>query len=263
MRNLIAIFDEKTELCNCFYQSRHDCYDYIDNNHTIMLQEHIKENPQEIFLMDEKTMRSMHDIKFDNFGKEVYNPNTKVIIYFYKNKKWVKIEKNKAYPIFPSKKEEEIYQKSLMNLSHITYVKKGDIFQSKCDVIVIPVNCEGIASNTYMKKVKEQYPDLFHVYKGHCQSKLLQVGKLLLSRVDTEKRILFFPTKNSYRYKSKLEYVELGLQKFLSTYTERRINSIAFPLLGTKEEGLIISIVKQTMEKYLSVCSNITIEIYE
>ena len=59
-----------------------------------------------------------------------------------------------------------------------------------------------------------------------------------------------------------MEYVEKGLQKFVSTYKERGITSAAFPLLGTNNGGLDKEQVKTLMIHYLSLC-DIPIEIYD
>ena len=42
--------------------------------------------------------------------------------------------------------------------------------------------------------------------------------------------VLNFPTKYHWKYPSKIEYLEKGLQKFVDTYQSQGITSIAFPL---------------------------------
>ena len=74
--------------------------------------------------------------------------------------------------------------------------------------------------------------------------------------------ILSFPTKFHWKYPSKIEWIELGLQKFVDTYEKKGITSIAFPLLGTHNGGLDILEIRQLMNKYLSQCK-IDIEIYD
>lgn len=74
--------------------------------------------------------------------------------------------------------------------------------------------------------------------------------------------ILNFPTKFHWKYPSKMEYIERGLQKFVDTYEERGITSISFPLLGTHNGGLDKIEVLDMMHSYLEKCS-IPIDIYE
>ena len=59
-----------------------------------------------------------------------------------------------------------------------------------------------------------------------------------------------------------MEYLEAGLQKFVETYKEKGITSIAFPLLGTHNGGLDKIEVLNMMHFYLEKCY-IPIEIYE
>ena len=59
-----------------------------------------------------------------------------------------------------------------------------------------------------------------------------------------------------------MQYLEAGLQKFVETYQEKGITSIAFPLLGTHNGGLDKNDVLNIMHFYLNKCS-IPIEIYD
>jgi hypothetical protein len=70
-----------------------------------------------------------------------------------------------------------------------------------------------------------------------------------------------FPTKKNWRSPSKIEYIEMGLKKFVSEYEKLGITSIAFPLLGCGNGGLDWeSEVKPLMEKYLK---SLPIEIFK
>lgn len=72
---------------------------------------------------------------------------------------------------------------------------------------------------------------------------------------------LEFPTKTHWKLPSEYEYIEKGLQKFVETYKEKGITSIAFPLLGANNGGLDGKKVEELMISYLSQC-DIPIEIY-
>jgi hypothetical protein len=84
----------------------------------------------------------------------------------------------------------------------------------------------------------------------------------LYSKQENAPWILSFPTKFHWKYPSKLEWIEQGLQKFVDTYEKRGITSIAFPLLGTHNGGLDTYEVRKLMVEYLEKC-NIDIEIYD
>ena len=104
---------------------------------------------------------------------------------------------------------------------------------------------------------------MFDKYKELCQSKLIGIGKLWLYKSEScPQWVLNFPTKFHWKYPSKIEYIEAGLQKFVNSYKEKGITSIAFPLLGTHNGGLDKLEVLDLMYKYLEKC-DLDIEIYE
>ncbi len=110
---------------------------------------------------------------------------------------------------------------------------------------------------------KLRYPKMFDIYKQYCKDKLIGIGKLWLYKGEEKQAwVLNFPTKFHWKYPSKVEYLEKGLDKFVQTYKEKGITSIAFPLLGTHNGGLDKEMVKGLMVSYLEKC-DIPVEIYE
>lgn len=133
----------------------------------------------------------------------------------------------------------------------IIYVKM-DIFESPAQVLVNTVNTVGVMGKGIAKQYKKLYPEMFKEYQMFCEKGLLDIGKLWIYKTD-KKWILNFPTKKHWRNKSKIEYIEKGLEKFVSTYKEKGIRSISFPPLGCGNGGLDWeNEVKPLMEKYLT-----------
>lgn len=131
----------------------------------------------------------------------------------------------------------------------IEYIE-GDIFDSPAQVIVNTVNTVGVMGKGLALAFKKRYPDMFESYKKVCEKNQLSIGKLMLYQ-EADHWILLFPTKENWRNPSKLEYIEKGLMKFVTTYAERHINSIAFPKLGCGNGELDWNLVRPLMEKYL------------
>ncbi len=131
----------------------------------------------------------------------------------------------------------------------IKYVK-GDIFNSPSKIIVNTVNTVGVMGKGVALEYKNRYPEMFEGYKKLCEDGKLDVGMLYLWKKE-EKWVLLFPTKKHWRNPSTLEYIELGLQKFLSSWDKLGANSIAFPRLGCGNGGLDWNEVRPLMEKYL------------
>ncbi len=136
----------------------------------------------------------------------------------------------------------------------------GNIFTSKCQTVVNTVNCVGVMGAGIALECRLRYPDMFSQYEKLCESGALDVGKLWLYK-GTDRWILNFPTKKHWKYPSKEAYLRLGLEKFVQTYAEKRIESIAFPILGAQHGGLDQEQSLGLMQHYLKGCS-IPIEIY-
>ncbi len=142
------------------------------------------------------------------------------------------------------------------------YYIKGNMFDSPAQVLVNTVNTEGVMGKGLALTFKKVYPDMFINYKKFCDNNDLTIGKLYLYKTKG-KWILNFPTKTTWRKPSKIEYIEEGLKKFVLTYKEKNIKSIAFPMLGCGNGGLDFeNDVKPLMNKYLSTLEGINIYVY-
>ena len=144
-------------------------------------------------------------------------------------------------------------------------IKEGNIFTSKCQTLVNTVNCDGVMGRGIALEFRIRRPAMFVQYAKHCSAKRLDIGKLWIYKpppCEQDKRwTLNFPTKRHWKYPSRREYLESGLEKFVATYRDRRIESIAFPTLGTANGGLSEDEVIPLMKSHLKKC-DVPIEIY-
>ncbi len=140
-------------------------------------------------------------------------------------------------------------------------VKKGNIFTSNCNTIVNTVNCVGVMGAGLALECRLRYPEMHKKYKDLCHKDLIQIGKLWLYKADN-KWILNFPTKKDWKHPSKIEFIEAGLIKFVKTYKEKEIESIAFPILGADKGGLDPELIIQLMRGYLDPLP-VKVEIYQ
>ena len=186
-----------------------------------------------------------------NENLKIYNTKTKLLQF--------SINYQNRYNNLYNKIKERVDTKATSNIKII----KGNIFNSRLDVIVNTVNCVGVMGKGIALVFKLRYPKMFDLYKEYCLSHLIGIGKLWLYKGEEGVPwVLNFPTKFHWKYPSKMEYIEKGLQKFVETYKEKKIMSIAFPLLGTNNGGLDKQEVLSLMCTYLRKC-DIPIEIYE
>jgi len=135
-------------------------------------------------------------------------------------------------------------------MAHIQY-QKGDIFESKAQVIVNTVNCQGVMGKGLALVFKQRYPDMFVIYQQECKTGKLRIGRPTLYQ-KSNPWILNFPTKDTWKANSKVEYLEQGLEYFVAHYKEADITSIAFPKLGAQNGKLSWDDVGPLMVKYLS-----------
>lgn len=139
----------------------------------------------------------------------------------------------------------------------------GDLLKSSADALVNTVNCEGYMGKGIAYQFKMQFPNNNKDYVKACKTGELQIGKLHYFEEDG-KVIINFPTKNKWRAKSKIEYVEKGLDELVKLIERKNLQSIAIPPLGSGNGGLVWNEVKSVIEKKLSaVDENVQILIYE
>ena len=139
-------------------------------------------------------------------------------------------------------------------------IKYGNLFDTTLDWKVCTVNCVGVMGKGIALEFKKRFPGMYENYRRICQGGLLKPGKLWAWEKD---RILCFPTKDHWRYPSKVEWIEAGLQKFVAHYTRLGISYIAFPPLGCGNGGLSKEVVIPLMDKYLGGLGNLEYEIWD
>lgn len=139
-------------------------------------------------------------------------------------------------------------------------IVKGNIFTTKCQTIVNTINCVGVMGAGIAFECRLRYPTMYERYLELCKEKKIDIGTLWLFKTD-DKWIMNFPTKYHWKCESRKDYLEKGLQKFVDTFKEKEITSIAFPLLGASNGGIPEKVSLEIMKKYLEKC-DIEIEIY-
>jgi O-acetyl-ADP-ribose deacetylase (regulator of RNase III) len=138
---------------------------------------------------------------------------------------------------------------------------QGDIFSTPAKTVVNTVNTVGVMGKGIALAFKQKYPEMYRSYRKACEDGSFSIGRLMLY-YGPDYWVLSFPTKEHWRKPSKLEYIEAGLKKFVSTYAQKNISSIAFPHLGCGNGELAWDDVRPLMEAYLKKLP-IDVYIYE
>ena len=139
-------------------------------------------------------------------------------------------------------------------------INEGNIFTSKCQTLVNTINCVGVMGAGIALECRLRYPAMHDQYLSLCERRMIDIGSLWLYK-GMDRWILNFPTKRHWKDPSKEEFLHAGLRKFMQTYEEKQIESIAFPLLGAQHGGIDRERSQKIMESYLIKC-HIPVEIY-
>lgn len=139
----------------------------------------------------------------------------------------------------------------------------GDLLKSSAEALVNTVNCEGYMGKGIAYQFKMQYPENNIDYVKACRNGTLRVGTMHFYK-EKGKIIINFPTKDKWRAKSRMEYVDTGLDALIELIISTGIKSIAIPPLGSGNGGLIWSEVKALIEEKLAILpEDIQVLIYE
>lgn len=144
------------------------------------------------------------------------------------------------------------------------YIPGGDIFSADVECIINPVNCQAHKLKRGWQKglagaFEERFPDIQASFKDACRNGTMRPGSVQLFRVDRSsgKRgkegdllIANIATKDHWRDRSQMEWVDEGLRKLAGTMESRPIRSVAIPMLGAGLGGLPWKDVRQSIEKH-------------
>ena len=133
----------------------------------------------------------------------------------------------------------------------------SNVFNANADAIVNTVNCVGFMGKGLAFEFSLRYPKLLEQYVEKCEKKEIKVGEIFYYQ-DSDKLIINFPTKNDYKFPSKLSWIESGLKNLVDTYKYYNIKVLAMPPLGCGYGGLNRKDVFELIEKYLG---NLDIEV--
>ena len=126
----------------------------------------------------------------------------------------------------------------------------GNLFESDAECLVNTVNCEGYMGKGIAYQFKLRYPKNNKDYVRACKNGEFGIGKIRSYKEDG-KIIVNFPTKNKWREKAQMYYVEGGLQLLADLIIENEISSVAIPPLGCGNGGLNWNDVKRVIDEKL------------
>ena len=145
-------------------------------------------------------------------------------------------------------------------------LKQDDILNADAEALVNTVNCVGVMGRGIALQFRKAFPDNFKAYKAVCERKELHPGKMFVSEtglMSNPRFIINFPTKKHWKGKSRLEYIEAGLEALVEEVRKLRISSIAIPPLGCGLGGLQWSDVRSRIEEAFASLPDVRVLLYE
>jgi O-acetyl-ADP-ribose deacetylase (regulator of RNase III)/uncharacterized protein YwgA len=146
--------------------------------------------------------------------------------------------------------------------------KTGDMFSEPVHALVNTVNCVGVMGKGVALEFKKRWPANFKAYKKICDAKALTPGQMFvfdtheLFAADGPQYLVNFPTKAHWRAKSKIAYVEDGLDALAKAIKNYDIKSIAIPPLGCGNGGLEWADVKPLIMTKLGAIEDVEIIVF-
>jgi O-acetyl-ADP-ribose deacetylase (regulator of RNase III) len=145
-------------------------------------------------------------------------------------------------------------------------LKRDNLLLSDAEALVNTVNAVGVMGKGVALQFRERFASNYQIYRIACEKGEVHLGKMLVTEtgfLSGTKYIINFPTKQHWKGKSKIEFIEAGLNDLLRVIQENNIKSIAIPPLGCGNGGLNWNEVKPLIEKKLSQLSNVHVDLYE
>jgi len=144
---------------------------------------------------------------------------------------------------------------------------KGDLLQQNdVDAIVNTVNCVGVMGKGIALQFKKKWPGNFKEYATACKDNIIKIGKMHVYETDNmflPKYIINFPTKNHWKEKSKIKYIQEGLDDLIIQIKKYHINSIAIPPLGCGNGGLNWQEIKLLIEEKFKQLPEVKVILFE
>ncbi|MBB3196766.1 type II toxin-antitoxin system antitoxin DNA ADP-ribosyl glycohydrolase DarG [Roseateles terrae] len=131
---------------------------------------------------------------------------------------------------------------------------QGNLLEARTEALVNTVNTVGVMGKGIALMFKKRFPENFRRYAAACRAEEVRTGSMFITQVaelDGLRWIVNFPTKQHWRARSQMGWIEQGLQDLRAFLIQQQVKSIAIPPLGAGNGGLPWPEVRQRIEAAL------------
>jgi len=144
---------------------------------------------------------------------------------------------------------------------------QGNLLEADVEALVNTVNTVGIMGKGIALMFKEKFPENYRAYAAACKRDEVRVGRIFVTErpnlVAEPRWILNFPTKEHWRNRTRIEWIESGLEDLRNIVLEKGIRSIAVPPLGCGNGGQKWTAVRPLIERALGDLPDVEVVVYE
>ncbi|CAM3506664.1 macro domain-containing protein [Halomonas lysinitropha] len=143
---------------------------------------------------------------------------------------------------------------------------RGNLLEADVEALVNTVNTVGVMGKGIALMFKEAFPENFAAYEAACKGQEVVTGRMFVTEHDAllgPRWIINFPTKQHWRARTRLEWIETGLEDLKRVIRKRGIRSIALPPLGCGNGGLDWDQVRPRIEAALGELDNVQVLVFE
>lgn len=153
-----------------------------------------------------------------------------------------------------------IKHSKLPNNFNIEY-RDGNIFNTCCDTIMIPLNYLDVANEEFLSEFKKKFPKIFKDCTDKYKNEKIKIG-ILYQFQDEKMKILKSFTKSKLRSNLQLEYIESELIYLKYNYKNIGISSIAIPKFDCSYCGVAWEDIRKLVVEILGEIPDLWIEIF-
>ena len=148
----------------------------------------------------------------------------------------------------------------------LKFINKENIVEADVEALVNTVNTKGVMGAGIALQFKKAFPENFKLYEKASKENKIQIGKVFVTeigKITNPRYIINFPTKQHWRYPSKLSWIKEGLIDLRNFIIQKKIKSIAIPPLGCGNGKLKWKDVKPLIVDAISDINDLTTFIFE